>query len=220
MFTYKRNTFTWLVLPLFAFSSMHVIAFTAPPKVLSNKMQTPPPLSLSQITPTAQNAFFAKIRALCGQSYAGKIKVDTSNSPSFADKKLVMHVRQCSDEQLHIPFHVGADASRTWVVSKTGGGLLLKHDHRHADGSHDDLTMYGGHTLSAGSEHTQAFPTDPYTQSLFISLGYPQSLRNIWEMFIYENTFTYRLTREGLEFRVEFDLSQPVATPMTPWGYP
>lgn len=219
MSKHQHNAFTWLVFSILTLTSMHATAFKTPLNVLSDKMQTPPALSLSQITPASQNSFFARIRALCGQSFTGKIKVDTSNSPNFANKALVMHVRECTDDQLHIPFHVGTDASRTWILTKTGGGLLFKHDHRHADGSHDDLTMYGGHTVDSGSAHTQAFPTDPYTRDLFIAQGYPQSLRNIWEVFIYEDTFTYRLTREGFEFRVEFDLTKPVVTPVTPWGY-
>ena len=219
MFTSFKCTILSSGLAWLTLLSLPVSATNAPPKVLSDKMQTPPPLSLSQITPAIQNTFFAKIRALCGKSFAGEIVVDTSNSPSFANKQLVMHVRQCSDEQLHIPFHVGNDASRTWVITKTGAGLLLKHDHRHADGSHDDLTMYGGHTLTLGSSYTQAFPTDAYTKELFIALGYPQSLRNIWEIFIYEDKFTYRLTREGFEFRVEFDLTKTTTTPVIPWGY-
>ena len=90
--------------------------------------------------------FFAALTQLCGQAFTGKLAVDTSGSDRFADATLLMHVRECSDTQIKIPFFVGEDASRTWVITKTGAGLLLKHDHRHADGSHDSLTMYGGHT--------------------------------------------------------------------------
>ena len=30
-----------------------------------------------------------------------------------------MHVRDCSERELRIPFHVGDDRSRTWVVTRT-----------------------------------------------------------------------------------------------------
>jgi hypothetical protein len=38
-------------------------------------------------------------------------------------------------------------------------------------------------------------------------------------MYVYPEKFSYRLVREGREFRVDFDLSKPVALPPTPWGY-
>ncbi len=42
---------------------------------------------------------------------------------------------------------------------------------------------------------------------------------NSWQMYIYPEKFTYRLTREGREFRVDFDLTKPVPAPPAPWGY-
>lgn len=162
--------------------------------------------------------FFQQLHQHCGKAFEGKVTVDNPKSDGF-NERLVMHVRQCSDTQLHIPFHVGNDHSRTWIISKTGSGLSLKHDHRHKDGSHDEQTMYGGHTIDAGWNNAQSFPVDQYSKELFIRLEKPQSATNIWQMFIYSTTFTYRLIREGREFRVDFDLSKPVATPVTPWGY-
>ena len=50
-------------------------------------------------------------------------------------QRLVMHVRDCSADEVRIPFWVGEDHSRTWVVTRTETGLRLKHDHRHEDGS-------------------------------------------------------------------------------------
>ncbi len=58
-----------------------------------------------------------------------------------------------------------------------------------------------------------------YSQELFIRTGMPQSVDNTWHVYIYPGkTFTYRLTREGREFRVDFDLSKPVPPPPPPWG--
>lgn len=130
-----------------------------------------------------------------------------------------MHVRSCTDSQLQVPFHVGDDASRTWIITKTGSGLSLKHDHRKVDGSDDPLTMYGGHTTDAGYDQAQSFPADQYSKTLFTQTGIPQSNGNTWQMYIYEDRFTYRMVREGREFRVDFDLSKPVAPPAAPWGY-
>lgn len=167
----------------------------------------------------SHNAFFERIKAHCGKAYQGKVTVDNAASDGFANKKLVMHVRRCSDSQLQVPFHVGDDASRTWLITKTGSGLSLKHDHRHQDGTDDKSTMYGGHTIDAGFAQMQSFPADQYSKELFVEQGIPQSAGNTWQMYIYPDKFTYRLIRQGREFRVDFDLTKPIERPITPWGY-
>lgn len=166
----------------------------------------------------SHDAFFASLRRHCGKAFEGKVAVDNPASPGF-EGRLVMHVRKCTDTQLQIPFHVGDDHSRTWIISKTGSGLSLKHDHRHEDGSSDTSTMYGGHTLDAGWASVQSFPADQYSKELFTAAGNPQSNGNTWQVYVYPEKFSYRLVREGREFRVDFDLSKPVAPPPTPWGY-
>ena len=167
----------------------------------------------------SQDAFFNAINELCGKAYSGTITVDNDSSGSFANKKLIMHVRHCDETQLQIPFHVGDDASRTWLITKTGSGLSLKHDHRHSDGTEAALTQYGGHTVDAGWAQVQSFPADQYSKELFVENAIPQSVGNTWQMYIYPERFTYRLIRQGREFRVDFDLTNPVEAPPAPWGY-
>ncbi|TRY32198.1 hypothetical protein FM019_09930 [Aliiglaciecola sp. M165] len=167
----------------------------------------------------SHDAFFAQIAKLCGKAFEGQITVDNAPSDSFANKKLVMHVRRCNESQLQVPFHVGDDASRTWLITKTGSGLSLKHDHRHKDGTEDALTQYGGHTLDAGWEQVQSFPADQFSKEMFVKQGIPQSNGNTWQMYIYPEKFTYRLIRQGREFRVDFDLTKEIPAPAAPWGY-
>jgi hypothetical protein len=167
----------------------------------------------------SQDAFFNNLTALCGKSFIGKVTVDNAPPSSFNTSKLVMHVRKCTDNELQIPFHVGEDASRTWIITKTGSGLSLKHDHRHKDGTSDVSTMYGGHTIDGGWPQVQTFPADQYSKALFVNQAIPQSINNSWQMYIYPEKFTYRLTRQGREFRVDFDLTKPTEKPVTPWGY-
>jgi len=166
-----------------------------------------------------QDNFFSTIAKLCGTAYEGRVVSNDVADEKFASQRLVMHVRRCSDTVLEIPFHVGADASRTWVISKTGSGLQLKHDHRHEDGSNDELTMYGGHTIDAGFDQAQSFPADAPTKQMFAELGIPQSNGNTWQFYVYPKVFTYRMVRDGREFKVDFDLTKPVNTPAAPWGY-
>ncbi|WP_197023819.1 hypothetical protein [Microbulbifer sp. HZ11] len=180
--------------------------------------------------PTAQehpaDQFLKNIAAHCGQAFAGDI---TANEPPsdkpdpFEGEELVMHVRGCENpvQEIHIPFHVGDDRSRTWILTRTENGLRLKHDHRHKDGSEDAVTMYGGDTASAGTENRQEFPVDQESIETFKREGLNASLENIWAMEIHpDRYFIYELTRpNGREFRVQFDLSKPVQAPPAPWGH-
>lgn len=174
-------------------------------------------------TTTPQDAFFERLSALCGKAFAGRIAIDTpapTGSDPFAGKPLVMHVRDCNERELRVPFHVGDDRSRTWVVTRTGSGLRLKHDHRHADGSSDAVTMYGGDTASAGTASRQEFPVDAESKAMFSREGRAVSNTNVWAMEVEPGrVFVYELARPGGRlFRVEFDLSKPVPAPQAPWG--
>ena len=164
------------------------------------------------------DAFFNAIKAHCGKAFQGKVSKDNVGN-TFGNAKLVMHVRKCTDSEIQIPFHVGDDASRTWILTKTGAGLMLKHDHRNEDGSFHSSTMYGGHTLDEGFPQVQSFPADVYSKSLFIESGITASTDNVWQMMIYPSRFSYRLIRPAREVQVDFDLKNPIATPSAPWGY-
>ncbi|HET6602994.1 MAG TPA: hypothetical protein VFG21_02100 [Xanthomonadaceae bacterium] len=173
--------------------------------------------------PAPVDAFLARIAEHCGQAFEGRI---VANEPpvqddAFAGKALVMHVRGCGERRLEIPFHVGQDRSRTWVLTRTEGGLRLKHDHRHNDGSPDAVTMYGGETADAGTPQRQAFPVDAESVALFRGQGLDASVTNTWAMEIEPGArFLYELSRPGGRlFQVEFDLGRPVAAPPAPWGH-
>ncbi|MGA9580807.1 MAG: hypothetical protein WBR13_02425 [Allosphingosinicella sp.] len=174
-------------------------------------------------TPSAvespRDRFFAGLASLCGKAFEGRIASPPVEADSaFAGKRLVMHVRSCAKDEIRIPFHVGEDRSRTWVVSRTGAGLRLKHDHRHSDGSEDKLTRYGGDTLGEGTERRQEFPADAFSRAMFVRENIPVSSTNVWAMEADGRTFAYELRRPERFFRVEFDLSKPVAPPPPPWG--
>ena len=164
------------------------------------------------------DAFFNSIKALCGKAFQGKVSKDNVGN-TFGDAELVMHVRKCTDSEIQIPFHVGDDASRTWILTKTGAGLLLKHDHRNKDGSFHSSTMYGGHTVDEGYAQVQSFPADAYSKALFIESGIAASTDNVWQMMIYPNRFSYRLIRPAREVQVDFDIDNTISVPSTPWGY-
>lgn len=179
---------------------------------LSACASTPSPIS-------PQDRFFSNLRALCGQSYAGRVVTTDAADANFANQPLAMQVRECSDDEIRIPFHVGENRSRTWVITRTQAGLRLKHDHRHEDGTEDTLTQYGGDTVSAGTAERQEFPADEFSRNLFTANNIPQSVTNVWAVEVHPGrTFAYELRRPNRHFRVEFDLTQPVAAPPPPWG--
>lgn len=175
------------------------------------------PLSAAALPPE-QEAFWQQLRALCGKAFEGKIVESTSATDAqFAGKRLVMHVRACGEGEILVPFHVGENRSRTWVITRTPTGLRLKHDHRHEDGTADKITQYGGDTTTTGSNTRQEFPADTFTASLI-----PAAKTNVWSISLEPGkTFGYGLRRdsEGRRFRVEFDLSRTVAAPPSPWGH-
>jgi len=174
---------------------------------------------------TAQDAFFDNLAALCGNAYAGEVEVDRPESPgnnAFAGQELVMHVRECNDEEIRIPFHVGEDRSRTWIVTRTDDGLRLKHDHRLEDGSDDPVTMYGGDTASEGTANRQEFPVDTFSQEMFTREGMQVSNTNVWAIDVEPGGhYTYELARtdQNRLFRVRFDLTNPIEAPPAPWGH-
>lgn len=174
-------------------------------------------------TPTAvetpRDRFFGTLAALCGKAFEGRIASPPVEADSaFAGKRLVMHVRGCTADEIRIPFHVGEDRSRTWVISRTATGLRLKHDHRHSDGVEDRLTQYGGDTIGEGTARRQEFPADAFSKDLFVRESIPASTTNVWAMATDGSVFAYELRRPGRFFRVEFDLGRPVSAPPPPWG--
>jgi hypothetical protein len=171
------------------------------------------------------DAFLAALARHCGRAYAGRIVANTpapATPDAFVGKTLVMHVRGCDDpvRGLRIPFHVGDDRSRTWVLMRTDTGLRLKHDHRHSDGSPDAVTMYGGDTATPGTPRRQEFPVDAESIAMFQVEGLTASVTNTWAMEVDPGKrLLYELSRPGGRlFQVEFDLTTPIEPPPPPWG--
>ncbi len=158
--------------------------------------------------------FLAALRAHCGKAFAGQLVNPQPADSGMRGQALVMHVRGCGDT-VRVPFHVGTDRSRTWVFTKTPASMRLKHDHRHADGSEDQVTQYGGDARAGGTAQLMAFAADSFTAALL-----PASRTNVWTVEVTPTQFVYQLTRTGSDrrFRVEFDLTKPVAVPPAPWG--
>lgn len=181
---------------------------------------------------SSQEAFWQALESHCGKAYAGRLVSDEAPDAAMRGVAMAMHVRECSPTRIAVPFHVQRadgtwDRSRTWLITRTEGGLRLKHDHRHEDGTSDELTMYGGDTASRGTARAQDFPVDGESVALFRRTGRDVSVTNVWRVEVDpagapQGRFAYQLTRTGANarlFRVEFDLGRPIAPPPAPWGW-
>jgi hypothetical protein len=196
-----------------------------PSNLLALGLAISPMLPATELPSSAVDGFLDRLREHCGKAYAGRIVANTPTPTTpdpFEGKSLVMHVRGCATDELKIPFHVGDDRSRTWVLTRTATGLRLKHDHRHEDGSSDAVTMYGGDTATPGTAERQEFPVDAESIATFEREGLTASVTNVWAMEIESGQrFVYELARPGGRlFKVEFDLTRPVDAPPPPWGHP
>jgi len=171
------------------------------------------PMFSQEISPS--QSFWNTLKTHCGKAYEGKLVLPEEDE-DFGGKKLLMHVRACSDTEIKIPFYVGDDKSRTWILTMNAGILTLKHDHRHEDGTEEAINFYGGTASNVGKADLQVFPADSHTQKMI-----PAAATNIWWITIDDTTFTYNLKRLGTDriFKVVMDLTKPVAEPNAPWGW-
>jgi hypothetical protein len=164
------------------------------------------------------DAWWERVQSLCGQAFEGHLVRAPEGDETFRDKRVVMHVRDCSAERIRIPLVIDEDRSRTWVLTRRDGRIELKHDHRHRDGSSEAMTMYGGTSSNAGSADTQMFPAGDLTRDAIPGSG----LRSVWLIEVHPGErFVYAANRVGTErgFQVDFDLTRPVQAPPAPWGW-
>ena len=167
-----------------------------------------------------ESDFMHRLSALCGHAFEGRIVSEDLQDDAWRAQRIVMHVRECSQDEIRIPLHVGDDRSRTWVIHREGDRLALHHEHRHEDGSFDALTGYGGTSSDPFSDSRMNFPADAATKALFDAEGIPQSKENVWAIEVRPShtLYAYEMARPGRFFRIEFDTSKPVDPPPPPWG--
>lgn len=164
-----------------------------------------------------QEAFWARLQAHCGEAYPGEVSDATPYYRDNVTGRAVMHVMECSEDRIHIPFHLDDNASRNWILTRAGGTLRLKHDHRHPDGTEEEISQYGGDAPVPGLPTRQIFPADAHTSRIL-----PERHDNFWFFdFVDEQTLQYGVhwPTAGHSVRFSFDLSSPVEPPPAPWGY-
>lgn len=160
--------------------------------------------------------FWESLELLCDKAYVGEV-LEAPADDTFRNHELVMHVRSCEEDRIRIPFFVGDDRSRTWVLTREDDRIMLKHDHRHEDGSEDAVTQYGGVSSNTGLSTLQTFPADQETADLL-----PEAASNIWWIeVVADDYFTYNLRRIGTDryFSIRFNFTEETEVPEAPWGW-
>ncbi|MGV0756333.1 hypothetical protein [Empedobacter brevis] len=172
------------------------------------------PLLLAQVEKPSE-IFWKNLEKHCGKAYEGKLAEHITRD-DFTGKKLTMHVKSCSSNEIKIPFNVGDNYSRTWILTKKDGIITLKHDHRHENGTSETITFYGGTNTNFGFKDFQMFPADQETANL---IDYAST--NIWWITLDDTTFSYNLQKAGSKtpFHVYFDLTKEITIPPAPWGW-
>lgn len=169
---------------------------------------------------TGYEQFFEEMSKQCGNAYPGGLTLEPDGDEMLdGDELLVVHFRECSEDELKLPFHIEQldgewDRSRTWIFTKHDDGLELRHDHRMPDGSDDEVTMYGGYSVDEGNSMRQEFKSVPRTEETGIFRG--------WRVEIVPGErYTYGTLRgDEWSWRVDFDLSEPMdEEPPAPWGH-
>lgn len=178
----------------------------------------PPEPAAAPVPPSsAADAFWVRLSDLCGKAFEGLPTEIPEGDTTFAARPLIMHVRTCDARTIRIAVHVGENRSHTWVVTREGDGLRLKHDRRREDGNDAEVTQYGGDWDPAASTPDRVvFPADAYTAALR-----PAAAANVWMIEIDPgNRFVYAMRRNGTDRRIRlvFHLVPEVAAPPPPWG--
>jgi hypothetical protein len=161
--------------------------------------------------------FLANLGAQCGQAFAGRVAAAPEGDAYFSvDQELVLQFRECAPDRVKVPVHAGDNASRTWIFSRTGGGVDLRHDHRHADGRSEPNTFYGA--FVADVPIAEESPSAGRHEFKRVREG----VRTGWVVEIIPGErYTYGTQRDGVwRHRFDFDLTSPVDAPRDPWGHP
>jgi hypothetical protein len=153
------------------------------------------------------SSLFDFLHGLNGKTYPGRMTFP-ANSTDEMNKPMQITVQVVSDNEIRIPLQVGEDRSRTWVLTRSEAGVLLKHDHRHADGTPDKTTNYGGLAAKVELGTLLIFPADEETRTML-----PEASSNAWSLRISPDgsKLYYYLERHAKpRFEAAFDLiAQP-----------
>lgn len=161
---------------------------------------------LSTLISTAlADSLFDTLHGLNGKSFAGRMTFPADPTHEM-NQPMTITVEVISDNEIRVPFQVGENKSRTWILTRSQDGIQLKHDHRHQDGTPDALTNYGGLAKKVELSTLLIFPADAETIEML-----PEAASNVWSLRLSpDNTqLHYYLERHSKpRFEATFDLTE------------
>jgi hypothetical protein len=150
-------------------------------------------------------SLFDHLQGLEGESFRGSMTFPEDPDHEM-NKPMNIEIIRVTDDELRIPLQVGEDRSRTWVLTRSDQGVLLKHDHRHEDGTAHEVTNYGGMSPPLGLGSLLIFPADQDTAVML-----PAASTNVWTLRLTPDgrSLVYYLERESKpRFEATFDLGE------------
>lgn len=166
-----------------------------------------PVLQVETGTAEPADAFFTRLKSLCGKAFWGGFVHPQQPPLPFAGSELLLEGAECGEHEIRLVFHVGEDASRNWIISRQGDRLRLIHDHRRPEGGQAETNHYGGLTKVSGTYFRQDFPAEEATVEKL-----PRAAGSVWSLSFKEDgsVFSYILAKEGeILFHVDFNLKSP-----------
>lgn len=161
-----------------------------------------------------QEAFWQNLSQLCGKAYPGRVIADSTQSPVFRDKTLLLHVAECDEGSVSMPLLIDGRPWATLVVSRDEDRLDLEHLHEARPDGDGPPSGYGGPTRGTGTEVSQDFYADEFTIALD-----EDAADTVWTIELRPGAvMQYVLRREGTDrrFRAVFDLSRGRPAPTIP----
>jgi hypothetical protein len=158
----------------------------------------------------AQRVFFEEMRSLCGQTFGGRTILAEESDTTFEPARLYFTVEECGEDELRMPFVVGDDPSRTWILRMEDNGLTFVHEHLRPDGTPYENSGFGGRASEEGSDVFQHFPDFQATEET------PAAERRVWRLRLdrEHEIFHYYLDRGGRPaYRLVFHLGPPSPAP-------
>lgn len=154
--------------------------------------------------PVSAQSLFDTLQKHDGRAYPGKMSFSNKANDEM-NQPMLMTVKVVSESEIRVPFQVGENKSRTWILTRTAEGITLKHDHRHDDGTPDELTNYGGTDSNVQLGNQLIFPADQETITML-----PEAATNAWSLRLSpdgKQLFYYLERHKQPRFEAVFDLS-------------
>jgi len=154
-----------------------------------------------------EDYFYQNLKKASGRKLEGTIIYPAGEEAPFKGLDIWLEVNAKEKNEIRLPVYTGQKVYRTLVLGQDETGFWLKHENKKADGTHAELSLYGGHTEDVTSPFMLYFTPDVYTTRL---LGTDQ--RN-WSLALSSDgsILSYIAEDDGrLLMQIDFDIKEPL----------